>query len=607
MAAMKSRLGILLIDDDDGVCSSLSRILRSDGYDVDIAQSANQALQRSNWHQYFAVLLDQRLPDSTADELLPKLISLAPHAAVLVVTGYADLDSSLQAIRAGAADYLLKPVDPDELRIRLRRLADLKHAQDEVRKRDAQVQFMIEHLPAGAAYVDDATGAMLVNQAIQRITGYSAAELPDRAAWFAKVFGPRGEEFRSTYEQDRSAAFPGPRNWEILARDGRRIDIEFRGYKYDEHEVWLVQDVTERLRIQNELRQERDFADRVLDTAQVIILILDVNANIVRFNRFMQELSGYQLEEVVGRDWFGTFLPEPERIGVRGLFERVVRGEVVQGHMNSILTRDGRVRQIAWWANTLRDADGCVTAVLSIGHDVTALNDIQDKLVQSERLAAIGQMIAGLAHESRNALQRARACLDMLSLDLGAGSPQLDLTRRVQTALDELQRLFEEVRGYAAPINLSLGRCDLADVWDTAWRHVIQAHTAHDVTLMEDLGDIDTQVVADRYRVEQVFRNVLENAVAVSPAGGKVTVACQDCELAGEPAICISIVDEGPGLNSEQAARLFEPFYTTKQKGTGLGLPISQRIIEAHNGTIRLGDGGPPRATIEIRLPRGSA
>ncbi len=596
-------MAVLIVDDDAGIRSSLSRVLRQDGYRVDLAESAADAIDRDHWSDYFAILLDRRLPDNSAGDLLPRIRERAPEAAILIITGYADLESSMAAIREGAADYLLKPVDPAELRARLLSLVELKRVRDELRERDQQIRFMIEHLPAGAAYVNSETGHVRPNQTVERMTGYTASELGTLDHWFEKLCPQDREGRHADYLQDRAAGFPSTRVIPIRRKDGSEVLGEFSRYRYDNHEVWLINDITEQQRVQEELRHQRDFLERLVETAQVIVLILDTQGCVVQFNRFMQDLCGYRLEEVVGRNWFDVFLPESDAEQLKRLFQHVVGGEEVSGHVNAIKTRDGRQRQIAWWSKTLKDADGRVTEVLSIGHDVTALQEAQAKLVQSERLAAIGQMITGLAHESRNALQRASACLDMLSLDLDGQPQQRELTRKAQAALNELHRLYEEVRGYAAPVKLSLGKCDLADVWKTCWQHVAQAHEGVALSLHEQMLRASTVCVVDRHRIEQVFRNVMENAVAASPAGGTVTVTCQPYKLNGRPAISIAISDQGPGLTAEQAEKIFEPFYTTKQKGTGLGMAIAQRIVEAHNGTIAACSDPDGGTTITITLP----
>jgi two-component system, LuxR family, sensor kinase FixL len=108
----------------------------------------------------------------------------------------------------------------------------------------------------------------------------------------------------------------------------------------------------------------------------------------------------------------------------------------------------------------------------------------------------------------------------------------------------------------------------------------------------------------DSFRLEQVFRNILDNSLAACRDPVRITVRCTPAELAGHPALRIAVRDNGPGLNKEQAQRIFEPFYTTKTKGTGLGMAIAKRIIEAHAGRIAIGSAGHPGAEIVITLPR---
>src|SRR4051812_44933409 len=123
-------LQILVIDDDPDTRANLSDILELDDHRVESAGSAAEALARGDWSTISAIILDRRLPDSSADELLPRLRRAAPDAAVIVVTGYADLQGAISALRHGATDYILKPIEADDLRARLRRVAELRRAQE---------------------------------------------------------------------------------------------------------------------------------------------------------------------------------------------------------------------------------------------------------------------------------------------------------------------------------------------------------------------------------------------------------------------------------------------------------------------------------------------
>ena len=127
-------LSVLFVDDEPDILSSMSRILRRDGYQVDTAMSIAEATDRDNWSDYFAVLLDRKLPDGTSDHLVPRIKQLAPQAAIIVITAYADLESSLASLRNGVEDYLLKPIEPDAVLHRLRRVREMQRAEERARQ-----------------------------------------------------------------------------------------------------------------------------------------------------------------------------------------------------------------------------------------------------------------------------------------------------------------------------------------------------------------------------------------------------------------------------------------------------------------------------------------
>ena len=223
-------------------------------------------------------------------------------------------------------------------------------------------------------------------------------------------------------------------------------------------------------------------------------------------------------------------------------------------------------------------------------------------MVQAERLAAIGQMVTGLAHESRNALQRARGCLDLLELDLDEQPEQLNLTSRIRRALGDLQRNYEEVRQYAAPITLDLAPVDLSDVLQMSLDDLSAESDYSDVKLNMDRRGEDS-IRVDVHRMGQVFRNILENAIAADKPSSKINVSLSQHLDNGFKWLRCDIVDCGSGMDQETQARVFEPFYTTKQSGTGLGMPICKRIIDAHHGRIQVKSELGVGTTVRIDLP----
>ncbi|MHC4133364.1 MAG: PAS domain S-box protein [Planctomycetota bacterium] len=363
----------------------------------------------------------------------------------------------------------------------------------------------------------------------------------------------------------------------------------------------FVRDITERKEAERALREQRDFANDLIETAQAIVLVLDPEGRIVRFNKYMEELSGYRLEEVKGKDWFAIFLPEKDRPRIRDVFGDAVADLEVRGNINPIVRKDGTEREISWWAKTLKDGDGNVVGVLSVGHNVTELRDAQERVVQAERLAGIGEMITGLAHESRNALQRIQACLEMLSLEVEGRPEALDYVRRIQKAQDYLSQLYDEVRNYAAPLQLEMQECDLRRLWGAAWADLELRRRGKAIELIDRTDGADLTFRVDPFAFGQVFRNILDNAITAVGEKGRISADCKT----GHSAVALTFSDSGPGLDADQKERIFRPFYTTKTQGTGLGLAIVKRIVEAHGGRVAVGSGSMPGAAIVVTLPRG--
>jgi signal transduction histidine kinase len=228
----------------------------------------------------------------------------------------------------------------------------------------------------------------------------------------------------------------------------------------------------------------------------------------------------------------------------------------------------------------------------------------RNKLLASERLAAVGQMVAGLAHEARNAFQRSHACLAELSLDLAEMPESLKLVRKVQKALDDVHHLLEEVRQYSAPIILERRPCCLTSLLGETWQKLLDAKSSNSQPRLtiHPSDNFPQSCYVDPDRLGQVFRNLLENAAFACRDPGEIQVGIF-CETKSNPFIRIEISDNGEGVDEKNRELIFAPFFTTKTKGTGLGLAISNRIVEAHEGRIRVEDSDLGGAKFIVEIP----
>jgi PAS domain S-box-containing protein len=332
-----------------------------------------------------------------------------------------------------------------------------------------------------------------------------------------------------------------------------------------------------------EIRHEKDFAQKLIETAQVIILVLDEAGRIVQYNQFMEKVSGYRLEEVKGRDWFSIFLPEPDRSRVRELFLRVL-SETDKAGINAILTKDGKERLIEWSCTTLKDSAGNSIGVLCSGQDITEKARLQEQLVEKERLAAMSVTTAKLIHEIGNPLNGMSLTVKLLQRHL---PEHKELDRRVISSVDNLLKeinrlgqLIYDFKAFAGSERYVFKPTSLAAVAVETLELEGPNYAARGIKVEQAIPADLPLIMADADKLKQVVLNLCKNAVEAMPEGGTLSLRASH---SGEQ-VTLEIVDTGIGIPG--TVDIFTPFTTTKSSGTGLGLMIVRQIISMHKGHL---------------------
>jgi PAS domain S-box-containing protein len=368
----------------------------------------------------------------------------------------------------------------------------------------------------------------------------------------------------------------------------------------------IIQDAYEAEHVRKEKLAEHERSEvkfrMLVEAAACLVVIVDENHQIAYCSPYGRELTGHSIDHLVGRPFVETLVAPAARAEVVQELAATFAGQPTRGCEHPILCRDGSQRWLVWNARRL-DNFNDAPAVLAVGHDFTERREAHERMLRAERLAGIGQMITGLAHESRNALQRIQSCSEMLELEVEGNDEAIRLLHRLQIAQDDLRRLLDEVRSFAAPIQLERSTCELANTWREAWNLLDTVRRDRDATLEETLAGVDLQISADRYRLVRVFRNLLENSLAACSDPVRIGIRCREVTHNEQPALEISVADNGPGLAPDARQNVFEPFFTTKTKGTGLGMAIARQIVDAHGGRIGLG-AAAHGAEFIITLPR---
>ena len=228
---------------------------------------------------------------------------------------------------------------------------------------------------------------------------------------------------------------------------------------------------------------------------------------------------------------------------------------------------------------------------------------LQRELARQERLSSLGKMAAGLAHEIKNPLGSIQGVAEILGDDAPAGSKKRELFDILRKESKRLSAVVDDFLGFARPRPLSLSPTDLTAVAERAASQMRIDAVARSVAIECRCTADLPRVHADAEQLHQVFLNLLLNAIAASPDGGRVLIGAARGQRDGRPIVAIAVHDDGAGIPSEVLPRVFDPFFTTREKGTGLGLSISYTIVHDHGGWIDIESKPGTGTTVTVSLP----
>ena len=369
----------------------------------------------------------------------------------------------------------------------------------------------------------------------------------------------------------------------------------------------FLQDVTQRKEAESAVRASEERYRLLFEGNPVPMLVYDLESlDFLAANRAAVEQYGYAREELFRlhlsdlaapgdphlADFLATrFDPRPEIMHVGRRQQRRKDGSVLDVDMTSM--------NIVFEARKAR---------LLLSRDLTAEDlaqreqeRLQESLRRSESMAAMGGLVAGVAHEVRNPLFSISATVDALETDLRERPDFMELAGLLRSQVGRLTQLMRDLLDYGKPAALSLAAVQPGDPVRVAARACAALARSKEVELSVQVAPGLPVLALDAGRMEQVLENLLANAVQHAPRGTGVRLTADLAD--GGEAVVFRVEDEGPGVAFADLERLFEPFFSRRQGGTGLGLPIVHRIVEAHGGVVRAANRPEGGAVFAVTLP----
>ncbi len=361
-------------------------------------------------------------------------------------------------------------------------------------------------------------------------------------------------------------------------------------------------------KIEKQLRESKSWLLTTLKSIGDGVIATDANARIMFMNPVAQELTGVELNAALGktlRDFFMLF-DEVDDKPVDIQIDKVLKeGILIHSSKRTVLAvSDGRRIPIDYRMAPIKNEKGNVIGIVLIFQNITERRQWEVKMREMEKLQFLGQIVSGVAHEVRNPLNAIQATTEALAQDLDENAEHKTFLSYIRTQVNHLALLMKDLLELGKPIQeSSFQKESLPAICSSAielWKETTTYDTHIDHSIhpyrMENL-----EVFANGSKLQQVILNLLENAAQHSPKGSKVELYLQYHD---DNWLSLRVVDSGDGIPPENLTKIFEPFYTTRSVGVGLGLSLVKRIVENHGGEVKVKNNEPPPGcTVEILLP----
>jgi len=460
-----------------------------------------------------------------------------------------------------------------------------------------------------AIITTDARGLLnSYNEGAQSLLGYLPVEIIGRP--LQDILRGGDQEARRIQRRLEERAEVYLFDSEVIGKDQRVIPVSFSASLLRDGEgsaqgiIAICHDRSQVHRLETEILHKDQFFASIVRNSADAILTLDSNERITSWNRGAEAVFGYSEAEMLSQS---LEILIPEDLKNRKELEKISQAARLEGYLRSYqtrrITKDGRSIDVIFTRTAIKDSDGGVIGFSSVMKDVTSQKLIERHLAQMEKLSAIGELSAGLAHEIKNPLAGVKGAIEIIRDGLAGDHPNRMILGEVLAEVARIDRIVMNLLSYSRPRKPDFTKLDLVALLRQVISLLDNLANAKEMELALRLSKETTSLIGDENELKQLFMNLLLNSIEATPKGGRVEVwldQVSDSKLR----VCVS--DNGLGIPADGLNKIFQPFFTTKKAGTGLGLATCKRIVLDHGGEIRVESevGKGTRFSIELPLNR---
>lgn len=354
-----------------------------------------------------------------------------------------------------------------------------------------------------------------------------------------------------------------------------------------------------------ELDRMRSYLNNLIDSMGSGLVSMDCEGRITTFNKAAQQLTGWDEAKVLGGQWGSLVAPDN-----RGDLAAFIESRTPEHNLDlHLLDRQGKKIPVRGTTAPILDENGEPLGVILTFIDQSSVRLLEERVRRAGRLAALGELAAGVAHEMRNPLTTIRGFIQIYPDESGDPEFRKEFGANVLREIDRLTKLTEDLLNLAKPIDMNPEPVDGGELLQEVASFLGEKLERNRVDSVVEIPSPSLIVPMDRDRIKQVLLNLVFNALEAMPGGGRLRLALRSVQERLESGAredrfaLFEVADTGQGIPPEDQERVFDPFYTTKHSGTGLGLAVSHRIVEEHRGFLRVESAVGRGTTFSLLLP----
>ena len=616
-----NEIQILVVDDDPYVMLGTSRILKKAGYTVLEAKTGIEGIDAAKSHHPDLIMLDVILPDINGYDVCQTLKTGSETKDILIIMCSGQKVASedqIVGLEIGADEYITRPVENRVLLSRVKAMLRLRRAETNLKRKEQDLKTIVDGITSELFLLDDEMRIQWANKAtikslgelVEGVIGHKCYEL------FAALNGPcKGcpaeKVLKSKTSEKAMVQFPlgktkQYRGEPIFANDGKLTGV-----------LNIVEDISERIEAQKELAAEKE---RLFVTLQSIgdgVITTDIQGKIVFLNKVASELTGWTLEEARTKPIEDVFniVNEHTKKPVEIPVQKVLRAGTIVGLANNteLIAKDGKKRIIADSAAPIFDTQQKIIGTVLVFRDITEIRNMENHLRHVQKMEAIATLAGGVAHEFNNSLVGIMGHIELLKMNLPEGEGRNKSLDRMNTAGHRMSRLTDQLLAYAEggkyqPKDLKL------DAFVIETLLILQHDLSPTVRVETHFAKDISSIRADLAQMQMALSVILANSNEAIEDEGLIRITAenkyldegftnQHAGLKPGPYVCLTIEDDGSGMDEETRKRIFEPFFTTKFQGRGMGMAAVHGIVRNHDGWISVVSELGRGTKIQIYLP----